>query len=709
MSFMKRLFIIPVILTLLAGCAREPAGWQKEAAGVWKIEYGTPDKVNLTSELNYSPKLDAINEMPDGDFPLDESEIYLETIDGKTFIRFPLDEDEQIYGLGLNFRALGQRGKIKRLHVDHYGGEDSGRTHAPVPFFVSSKGYGAFINAARYIDVYCGTAVRKDSKNPPAVRDRNTDSKWTAQPYSDNLEFLVPAEGVEIVLFAGPTMLDAVRRFNLYHGGGVLPPKWGLGFWHRVPTWYTDSQVLEEVGEFAKHNFPLSVIGLEPGWQTIAYPCSYEWDSTRFPDPAGFAGRMADLNIKLNLWMNPGIAPGTALAEKIAPYTGTHTEWCGLVADYTMPQARKILKDHWTEHQLALGVSGYKMDENDGYDNWFFPDVSVFPSGLTGEQMRQIYGSLMQSTQMEMFRERNQRTYGLVRAGNAGTVSYPYVIYNDYYNHRHFINALVGSSFIGVLWTPEVRASESAEEWVRRMQTVCFSPLAMLNAWADGTKPWSFPEVEEEVSYIANLRMRLLPYLYTTYADYCFRGTPATRAMVLEEGYKDSSVVEEGVLDGTANPYAMATRKDRMDQYMVGESLLVAPLFAGETEREVILPRGSKWYDFYTGEYAGEGEAIKVSPGLGRIPVFVKDGGIIPMLSAPASLDGAPKPLEIHYYGSKPSEYRLYDDDGETFDYEKGEFSYTTIRVGNGTCNIDFPETLWSYNKEYSFVAGGIQ
>jgi hypothetical protein len=73
-----------------------------------------------------------------------------------------------------------------------------------------------------------------------------------------------------------------------------------------------------------------------------------------------------------------------------------------------------------------------------------------------------------------------------VRAGNAGTSSFPYVIYNDYYNHRDFITALINSSFIGVLWTPEVRASKTSEEWLRRMQTVCFSPVAMLDAWADG-------------------------------------------------------------------------------------------------------------------------------------------------------------------------------------------------------------------------------
>lgn len=164
------------------------------------------------------------------------------------------------------------------------------------------------------------------------------------------------------------------------------------------------------------------------------------------------------------------------------------------------------------------------MDENDGYDNWLWPDVATFPSGTPAEQMRQIYGSLMQRMTTDLYHEKNQRTYGLVRAGNAGTSSFPYVIYNDYYNHRDFITALINSSFIGVLWTPEVRASKTSEEWLRRMQTVCFSPVAMLDAWADGTKPWSFPDVEKQVNEISLLRMRLIPYLYTAFAVTLSRG-----------------------------------------------------------------------------------------------------------------------------------------------------------------------------------------
>ncbi len=130
------------------------------------------------------------------------------------------------------------------------------------------------------------------------------------------------------------------------------------------------------------------------------------------------------------------------------------------------------------------------------------------------------------------------------------------------------------------------------------------------------------------------------------------------------------------------NPYAEAVIKEIKDQYMAGEYLLVAPLFTGQTSRDVVLPKG-KWYDFYTGKFAGDGEVIKVTPGLDKIPVFVKDGGIIPMMSpmlhAPSA--GQKFDLEIRYYGTKPGLYKLYDDDGETFDYEKGIYSWREIKV----------------------------
>ena len=682
--------------------------WKKEGQGIWKISVGKQEKVTLLSELDITPQWKAIEEIGDAPLAIDPKDVKTEVVDGKTYIRFPLDKDEKIFGLGLNFKTVEQRGRVMRLHVDHYGGSDNGRTHAPIPFFVSSKGYGALINSARYIDVWVGTSVRQDSSNPPVAKDRNTDKDWTAQPYSDNLEFLIPAEGAEVIVFSGKTMLDVVRRYNLYNGGGCLPPKWGLGFWHRVPSLFTDTEIEREVQEFRDKGFPLNVVGLEPGWMTASYPCTYEWDNTRFPNPQAFTKKMKESNIQTNLWMNPYISPKGELYDRIKPYTSSHTVWCGIVPDYMMSEAQRILIDHFKKHQLNLGVSGYKMDENDGYDSWLWPDVASFPSGTSAEQMRQIYGSLMQKVTTQMYKDENKRTYGLVRAANAGTTSFPYVIYNDYYNHHDFITALVNSSFIGVLWTPEVRASRTSEEWLRRMQTVCFSPLAMLNAWADGTKPWTFPEVAESVKAISLLRMQLIPYLYTAFADYTFKGTPPVRAMNLEEGYNMDEKMLQVSFDATNNPYALAIKKEVKDQFMVGNSLLVAPLFEGEKERKVILPKG-KWYDFYTGEFAGEGEIISVSPGLDKIPVYVKDGGIVPMFPPIRQIENKQYPLEVRHYGNAPGIYDLYDDDGETFNYQKGEFVRIVLTVDvdasnnkMGKASIPGGKNVWSYS-DYIF------
>lgn len=679
-----------------------------ECAGIWKLSVGTPEKINLLSELDITPKKEALEQMPESILPITRSDVKTELRDGKTYISFPLEKGEKIFGLGLHFKTVEQRGRIMRLHMDHYGENDNGRTHAPVPFFVSSRGYGVLINSARYIDVWVGTAVRKDSRNAPEEKDRNTDPSWPAQPYSDNIEILVPATGVELLLFAGPTMLDAVRRYNLYNGGGTLPPRWGLGFWHRTPTLFSDRDVKDEVAEFEKRGFPLSVIGLEPGWHTKAYPCTYEWDKSRFPDAPGFVKEMLDKGIELNLWMNSYVSKHSEVYNKIKPYTGSHTVWSGEVPDYSMPEVQRIMTDHFRKHQVDMGVSGYKMDENDGYDSWLWPDVATFPSGIPAEQLRNLYGSLMQYATTKMYREQNKRTYGQVRAANAGTNSYPYVLYNDYYDHKGFITALINSSFIGVLWTPEVRSSKTSEEWLRRMQTVCFSPIAQLNAWADGTKPWTFPDVEKEIKEIALLRIQLIPYLYSAFADYAFYGTPPVRAMNLENGYAVEAETEQGKLDATENPYAMAIRREVKDQFMVGENILVAPLFTGQKERKVVLPQG-KWYDFYTGKLAGEGEVITVKPTDSNIPVYVKDGGIIPLWPAMAKFTDRQYPLEVRHYGTKPGAFSLYDDDGSSYDYEKGAFTRIDLNVTvdkkgrkKGKAIVPKGKKVWSFS-EYNF------
>ena len=660
MNHRKMYFLSIILCAVLNASAQSIPEWKMIHPGIWKAVIGKPDAMTLLSIADVTPNIEAMAKLPRGSFPLPQGEISMSVVDHKTYLRFPLEKGEQLYGLGLNFKNVNQRGKIFNLHVDHYNGEDNGRTHAPVPFYVSSNGYGVLIDAARYITVYAGTGVRTDTKNPPELLDRNTSKNWKAHPYSDAVEILVPADGVAVYVFEGPTPMQVVQRYNLMNGGGYLPPKWGLGFTQRVPTLYSQTDILKEVQQFKEHAFPLDFIGVEPGWQSMAYPCTFEWDKTRFPNPKSFIDSLSAQGIRSNLWMNPYVSPVGSLYPKLKPLSASHTVWNGIIPDITIPKTQEILKDHFIKQHLSLGVSGYKMDETDGFDSWLWPDVTTFPSGYSAEQMRQIYGLKMQRMTAGWFKEMNKRTFGLTRASNAGSSGLPYVIYNDYYDHKDFITALVNSSFIGIMWTPEVRASKTAEEWVRRIQSVCFSPMAMLNAWADGTKPWSFPEVEKAVQDVAQLRMQLLPYIYNCFAQYHFEGKPPFRSMQLVDGFRFST----------------------KDQYMMGDQIIVAPMFAGEKTRTVHFPEG-KWYDFYTGDFVGENQQMVITALLEKIPLFVRDGGIIPMVPphfhAPAP--GEKLALEIRHYGKIPASIELYDDDGISFDYEKGMHSKTQLVV----------------------------
>ncbi len=730
---MKRPTIVAALLATLFAVKMDAAipepvtpVWAEVAPGVWKTTIGQADSFTLLSAAGGTPFREALDRMARTSFPLDPAKIDGRTFHSRTTVRFPLGNDEDIYGLGVDFSSMRRNGGVFELHVDHWDGLRgiTGRTHAPVPLYVSTRGFAVLFDSARYLKVSVGHGVRLAAKEKPDVIDRTTNkimpstpgaslvnAQWEAQPRSDSIEVLANAPGMDVYVFAGPSPLDAVRRYNLYSGGGALPPKWGLGFMNRVRTNYTAEQVLADIAEFKKQGIPLDMIGLEPGWMDHAYPCSFEWDKTRFPDPKGFLDQLAAAGVRANLWFNPYIGPPSArLYQKMLPYAGTHLVWNGIVPDYTMPEAQKIFADHLKCTVVDLNpaaIGGFKIDEVDGFDKYLWPDAALFPSGRDGEQLRETYGLLLQKTVFDIFHQANRRTMGQIRGTNAGASPYPFVIYNDNYEFSGYITALVNSGFAGVLWSPEVRGSKNGEDMLRRTQAVCFSPLALYNGWASEQKLWSLAEVKDHIRDAIVLRGRLLPYLYHTFAQYRYEGTPPIRPMQLFAGVTaETPTIKAGKLDATANPYEVApAAREVKDQYMFGDSLLVAPIPPGVKTRKVLLPAG-KWYDFHTGNLVGANETIEVTPSLATIPVFVKDGALIPMieprLRAPSA--GETVALEVRHYGEAPGQMRLYDDDGETFNSEKGDCSWTALAVARnangkweGNVTPDHKGKRWSY------------
>jgi alpha-glucosidase (family GH31 glycosyl hydrolase) len=732
---MKRTPLAAALLVLLFAVtvhATIPApvtpAWTEVAPGVWKTTIGRADSLTLLSAAGGSPSRASLAKLPKAAFPLDPAEIEGRNFNAKTTVRFPLGASEDIYGLGVDFSSMRRNGGVFELHVDHWDSKKAitGRTHAPVPLYVSTKGFAVLFDTARYLKVTVGHGVRLAAKEKPPVIDRTTnkimptqpggapvDARWQAQPRSDSIEVMANAEGMDVYVFAGPSPLDAVRRYNLFSGGGALPPKWGLGFLNRVRTQYTAAEVLADIAEFKQQGIPLDMIGLEPGWMDHAYPCSFEWDKTRFPDPQAFLADVAKAGVRVNLWFNPYIGPpSTPLYRKMLPYAGTHLVWNGLVPDYTMPEAQKIFVDHLKRTLIdanPAAVGGFKLDEVDGYDRYLWPDTAMFPSGRDAEQLRQTYGLLLQKAVFDAFHQANRRTMGQIRGTNAGASPYPFVIYNDNYEFDGYITAVSNSGFAGVLWSPEVRGSNSGEDMLRRMQAVCFSPLALYNGWASAQKLWTHADVKDHMRDAIVLRGRLLPYFYNTFAQYRHEGTPPIRPMQLAAGVTAAvPTAEAGKLDATTNPYEVPPAvREVKDQYMFGDSLLVAPIPPGVKTRKVLLPAG-KWYDFHTGKYAGANETIEATPSLATMPVFVKDGALIPMieprLHTPAASETVA--LEIRHYGEAPGWLNLYDDDGETFDFEKGVCSWTGLAVTKdatgkwtGTVTPDASGRKWSYGE----------
>jgi alpha-D-xyloside xylohydrolase len=455
-----------------------------------------------------------------------------------------------------------------------------------------------------------------------------------------------------------------------------------------VPAKFTADQTRAEIDEFVQQEFPLDVIGLEPGWMTKSYPCTFEWNTRRFPDPGAFTRELLGRGVRLNLWENPYISPEGRLYKEMFPLSGSHMVWLGLVPDYILPEARRILTEQHSQDHIDIGISGYKIDEVDGYDHWLWPDHATFPSGTPGETMRQAYGLLMQRMlYQDLFQKHNTRTYGLVRASSGAASGYPFAIYSDSYSHSEYITGLSAASLCGILWAPETRSAGTGREWLNRIQTSCFSPMAMLNAWSSAKKPWSYPDVTDAVRDSVKLRLRLLPYLYTAFADYYLKGIPPIRAMILENAgpSADQVTVIEGTLDSEVNPYAQARVIERNDQFMFGPSIMVAPFYESQaTQRKVLLPPG-EWFDFYTGKSVGSDTTITVTAQQtgDRMPLFVKAGAVIPMLSKAVSNTEQVygHDLEIRVYGGHSGTCVVYEDDGKTFDYMKGRYSLREIEV----------------------------
>lgn len=680
------LFPLLLLAVLIPGIGSAAPSAERAGPGIWRVRIGQPEPITPVSTRHHAPRHAALEQIG----AMGECPVQITGSIGPrgVLLSIPLQPDEQIYGLGLQLQSFQQRATKKTLRVNADPEIDTGDTHAPVPFYVTTRGYGVFVDTARYATFYLGNKVRAPGAPRGDIVPGASNDGWNGVPpyeqkglgrSSEVLVEVPRAGGVDVYVFAGPSMREAVQRYNLFSGGGAMPPRWGLGFWYRAKTDYSQEDVERLAGEFRERRIPCDVLGLEPRWQSHVYSSSYVW-SKGFPDPKGLLDTLTRQHFRLNLWEQAFVHPTSPIYGDLLRYSGDFEVWGGLVPDFLTPQARSIFAAHHERAHVDLGVSGYKADECDNSDftgNWSFPEISRFPSGADGEQMHMLFGLRYQDAIQSIFERRQQRTYGLVRSSGALAAPYPYVLYSDLYDHRQFVHGIAQSSFSGLLWTPEVRDSSGGPaELVRRLQAVAFSPLAMVNAWYLKNPPWKqvnraannadrlaegWEKTEALCRSVVELRMQFIPYLHAAFARYHREGIPPFRAMVLDFPN-----------DPAAAPIS--------DQYLMGDSLLVAPIIVptsprnrppdspptvGEqSSRSVYLPAG-EWYDFWTGEKLNGGRRLEVNVPLDRIPLYVKAGSILPLARVTAHTeDPACYELTAHVYGDGRLGGVVCDDDG---------------------------------------------
>jgi alpha-D-xyloside xylohydrolase len=197
------------------------SGWVVVAPGIWKATVGTPEAVTPVRTRAVKMAREALEAMGEAKAPINTPAM---TVDARGVkVRIPLAAEEQIYGFGLQFLSLQQRGKKRVTRVNADPKFDTGDSHAPVPFYVTSLGYGVFVDSARYVTFYCGESRRK----PEGISDPRATHNLADEDTSEVIAEVPNCQGVEVYLFAGPTMLEAVRRYNLFSGGGCVPPDWG--------------------------------------------------------------------------------------------------------------------------------------------------------------------------------------------------------------------------------------------------------------------------------------------------------------------------------------------------------------------------------------------------------------------------------------------------------------------------------------------------
>ncbi|MCB9437363.1 MAG: glycoside hydrolase family 31 protein [Anaerolineales bacterium] len=583
-----------------------------------------------------------------------------------------LPADEHCYGLGQHAEHLDLRGKQFQLWnfdpIGYHRGTDP--VYYSIPFYMGVT--------PKYALGVLWDNPAKGMVNLGAT----TPTQMSFSAETGELRFyLIADETAELVL----------KRYFQLTGAPPLPPLWAFGYQQSRWSYTPSSRFRELATEFRKRKIPCDVLHFDidymDGYRVFTY------DRKTFGDLPQLLKDLKKDGFKSVAILDPGVkedpeysAFQSGLAAK-AFYTYPDDTtfiapvWAGSSAfpDFTKPNARQWWAGQVTDF-LKLDFDGIWNDMNE--PTVFMPKgtVGTIPeyilSDCDGSPSPQLagghnmYGMLMaRSTREGMVKARpDKRPFVLTRCGYAGAQRYTYSWTGDNvstWDHlRLSISMVMNLGLSGMTYTgPDVGGFMEASEpemYARWVQLACLFPFFRTHT-ASGTppqEPWSFgPEVENIARTYINLRYRLLPYLYSTFAQSAGEGKPMIRPTFLYDPSDTNLYTQD-------------------DVFMVGDSLLVAPILdKGATEREFYLPRGV-WYDFWTNKLIDGSRKITVSAPLDKMPIFAKAGKVIPMYEEQQYV-GEKKIEELHLRAyAAAGETSHYEDSGEGMAYFQGDYRW---------------------------------
>lgn len=577
-----------------------------------------------------------------------ENEVYISE-------QLTIDVGELIYGLGERFTSFVKNGQTVDIWNED-GGTGTEQAYKNIPFYMSNRGYGVFVNSPQKVSFEIGS--EKVSR----------------------VQFSVPGEVMEYYIIAGDTMKEVLGHYTDLTGKPAMPPAWSFGLWLSTSflTSYDETTVNSFVDGMIERDIPLEVFHFDCLWMEEYEWVNFTWDKRMFPEPEKMLRSLKEKGLKICVWINPYVGQKSSMFDEgmehgyfIKRPNGDVWQWdkwqAGLaVIDFTNPEAVE-----WYKGKLAglmdMGVDSFKTDFGER-----IPVDAVYHDGSDPYRMHNYYAQLYNQIVFDLLKEKRGENDAVVFARSATVGGQKFPVHwggdctSDYPSMAESLRAGLSFGMSGFgFWSHDIAGFEEGSTpdlYKRWTQFGLLSSHSRYHGSKEYKVPWVYDEEAVDVSRkFTKLKLSLMPYLMSQAVKTTVDGIPMMRSMVLE--FPEDRAVQT---------------LDR--QYMLGDNLLVAPIFNDCGEVDFYVPEG-RWTNYLSNEVL-EG---------GRWYHEVHDYMSLPLLARPNSLiiEGAvnnqaeydyAKDITIHVFelsDGKTVEAPICDKIGK----EKG--NVTAKRTGN--------------------------